>query len=468
MPPVTASVSDIEAVTAGHDAAPASEAGGRPSARQFQVLVISAVTVLGIIGYTVFAVLLLVKWRTFEPAPEVAIDPSTPIHTGADTSPSWGAVFCPLWCRDALALSFWLCHVMYVRGSRMASRHFYVVATISVVSVCMTAVFKVLLLRRLMAEEGSIRVVCLPLYVSCVVQFVLHWFKQVDQNGRRAGNAIELQNLIAVTAACKLDGVMDQGNMPWSTTLWPLWFALGAMGVFLMTTACILPTLCCLELPRHTVVFASTSFVMMLLMTLCSFIGCVRLVWWLDQFHPYPATAIMSPIIAACAIAMLLVCISTFFAYHFVQRSSAVEEPAEMSDDMLNLINQAVKPTHLIRQSETLYRRAAESTTADGGGKTEDTADVQLPQQQPATDLEMGAGGSPTCCICMMEDKAADGVFLECGHGGVCYDCALVCFHKQQQRKIHGCPICRQLITQVVRLGGEDETINGQVLVRVE
>jgi len=49
------------------------------------------------------------------------------------------------------------------------------------------------------------------------------------------------------------------------------------------------------------------------------------------------------------------------------------------------------------------------------------------------------------CTICC--DKEADAVFLHCGHGGICRQCALLCFHR------HGeCPICRQGCAGVMKV----------------
>ena len=44
-------------------------------------------------------------------------------------------------------------------------------------------------------------------------------------------------------------------------------------------------------------------------------------------------------------------------------------------------------------------------------------------------------------------DNYADSVFLECGHGGCCFSCAIDIWIKKK-----GCYLCRTNIVQVVQL----------------
>lgn len=54
-------------------------------------------------------------------------------------------------------------------------------------------------------------------------------------------------------------------------------------------------------------------------------------------------------------------------------------------------------------------------------------------------------------------------MFLECGHGGVCHECATAVFSKVKRE----CPLCRQRIDQVVRLGDQSYEKGGKVVVDV-
>lgn len=71
--------------------------------------------------------------------------------------------------------------------------------------------------------------------------------------------------------------------------------------------------------------------------------------------------------------------------------------------------------------------------------------------------------GGIVCWIC--ESGPREAVFLECGHGGVCYPCAQKCWSSQRK---HSCPMCRQPVTQVVRIAPEGTPgSDGQLVVDV-
>jgi len=52
------------------------------------------------------------------------------------------------------------------------------------------------------------------------------------------------------------------------------------------------------------------------------------------------------------------------------------------------------------------------------------------------------------CQICF--DKAPDSVFMECGHGGVCFNCALDVWRNSEE-----CYLCRARIEQILQLDCE-------------
>mmetsp|Transcript_31650 Transcript_31650/g.28784 ORF Transcript_31650/g.28784 Transcript_31650/m.28784 type:complete len:82 (-) Transcript_31650:50-295(-) len=54
------------------------------------------------------------------------------------------------------------------------------------------------------------------------------------------------------------------------------------------------------------------------------------------------------------------------------------------------------------------------------------------------------------CFVCY--EREANTLFLNCGHGGMCYECAETCWKKQ-----NGCSTCRKKIEKMVTL----ETVKG-------
>mmetsp|Transcript_10214 Transcript_10214/g.27785 ORF Transcript_10214/g.27785 Transcript_10214/m.27785 type:complete len:925 (+) Transcript_10214:80-2854(+) len=65
------------------------------------------------------------------------------------------------------------------------------------------------------------------------------------------------------------------------------------------------------------------------------------------------------------------------------------------------------------------------------------------------------------CWICC--EGPRDAVFLECGHGGVCIECAQRCFKKKGRL----CPMCRQPVAQVVHIQPQGADYEGAHIVRV-
>lgn len=51
---------------------------------------------------------------------------------------------------------------------------------------------------------------------------------------------------------------------------------------------------------------------------------------------------------------------------------------------------------------------------------------------------------SAVCCLVCF-DKPPDAVFMECGHGGICYDCSLELWKATGE-----CYLCRNEITHVL------------------
>ena len=86
------------------------------------------------------------------------------------------------------------------------------------------------------------------------------------------------------------------------------------------------------------------------------------------------------------------------------------------------------------------------------------------PRKRERTDFETDANTVDVdkCLMCM--EKYTNAVFMECGHGGVCFECAV-----KVEKESGMCHICRAEITQVLKVfkipGGVIEVIseNGTV-----
>eukprot|EP01017_Pseudomicrothorax_dubius_P004065 TRINITY_DN10732_c0_g1_i3.p1 TRINITY_DN10732_c0_g1~~TRINITY_DN10732_c0_g1_i3.p1 ORF type:complete len:155 (+),score=20.21 TRINITY_DN10732_c0_g1_i3:64-528(+) len=75
------------------------------------------------------------------------------------------------------------------------------------------------------------------------------------------------------------------------------------------------------------------------------------------------------------------------------------------------------------------------------------------------TSTPMSNGDEKLCCVCYCAEP--DGVFLECGHGGLCFECALGIWEKVDE-----CYLCRSPIQQVIQL--DIEALNSARVVKVK
>ena len=98
----------------------------------------------------------------------------------------------------------------------------------------------------------------------------------------------------------------------------------------------------------------------------------------------------------------------------------------------------------------------ADATRAPGAASPPASAAVAVEDEDDEGGLE-----NEFCWICCHGPR--DAVLLECGHGGICMDCAERC----KQRRPPVCPMCRQRISRIVKLSGSTETVDGEVVVHV-
>ena len=75
-------------------------------------------------------------------------------------------------------------------------------------------------------------------------------------------------------------------------------------------------------------------------------------------------------------------------------------------------------------------------------------------EQEPTDEVEQEAAqaGRGDCGVCM--DSAANTVLVPCGHNSICYDCAALIFHNENENMPPPpkCPVCRVEITHFIRL----------------
>jgi Zinc finger, C3HC4 type (RING finger) len=89
----------------------------------------------------------------------------------------------------------------------------------------------------------------------------------------------------------------------------------------------------------------------------------------------------------------------------------------------------AAQPVPLLADSNSTSHHALNSSTSSSSvGDSSSSSSNKRPR----------AGAEKLCYVC--EARDANAVLLECGHGGVCYECALGLVRQRRERS---CPICR-------------------------
>ena len=146
-------------------------------------------TLVSVCGHISFCFLLLSKWQSIETS--FAAGAPVPFahfsrYVGEDVGPSWWAVFTPSWMAESIVLVVTLLAVCSpgLHTSVNARLMHYT----SLVQTCAHAAFKVLLVRRCLAEQHeSWFVTFSPLYVGICMQLGMHCQKQPDTRGKRPG-----------------------------------------------------------------------------------------------------------------------------------------------------------------------------------------------------------------------------------------------------------------------------------------
>lgn len=327
----------------------------------------------------------------------------------------WGEMFAPLWMRDAAGLAFTL-HLLRYRGIGVRAK---VTAVESLLNVALSVWFKLAALRRLRVGTGSVRLVCLPIYLSMLVSIFARAVKSAATRPEQRATSnvsmgIGVTHILAITVACKLDGVSSYPSMSWTDTLWPLWLGLGALGVgVVMLACCFAPFLVCFSAAEQRGpterVLGPTMVVVTLLALLgwaCALVGSMNIALWLDgararrrpnkrapplrAAHPPPApprrrvwparaeapdalpTRESLRLLSAAALCALLTgsCLAVIVLLqyqHPTDEDALGDEPAVSLEEMMS---RAVKPKYLVRAGARLppppphLHRALQGTAA--------------------------------------------------------------------------------------------------------
>lgn len=325
----------------------------------------------------------------------------------------WGEMFAPLWMRDAAGLAFTL-HLLRYRGIGVRAK---VTAVESLLNVALSVWFKLAALRRLRVGTGSVRLVCLPIYLSMLVSIFARAVKSAATRPEQRATSnvsmgIGVTHILAITVACKLDGVSSYPSMSWTDTLWPLWLGLGALGVgVVMLACCFAPFLVCFSAAEQRGpterVLGPTMVVVTLLALLgwaCALVGSMNIALWLDgararrrpnkrapplrAAHPPPApprrrvwparaeapdalpTRESLRLLSAAALCALLTgsCLAVIVLLqyqHPTDEDALGDEPAVSLEEMMS---RAVKPKYLVRAGARLPPPPASSPPPRAAG----------------------------------------------------------------------------------------------------
>ena len=90
------------------------------------------------------------------------------------------------------------------------------------------------------------------------------------------------------------------------------------------------------------------------------------------------------------------------------------------------------------------------------GGDIEEGKDAKEDQSDQGKDKEGGGEREPQFCY-VCDDGPRDSVLQPCGHGGMCYDCAVTLARTRSasNNEPPRCPLCRTNVTQVFQLNGQ-------------
>jgi hypothetical protein len=275
--------------------------------------------------------------------------------------------------------------------------------------------------------------------------------------------------LQAMNASLKFDGVL---HWNWFLVFWPAFLdvvIIGILGIvsFLMLIRAALFNLsheeghkeyACNIWATFTCIGGSAS--------IGSFLICLSLILESNHDMQMIATVSISPILFYIFFPIFtylyLAKISYWFFHLFSGHSVIPISPAPLTSPP-NIVNTPIlllakATTSTLRRISTTYFKATDSVPSSIELKLNNTYVVDEEEKSPIichrrsnslntgkTTPESKPDDIKPCLICMR--KAANGVIMNCGHGGVCHTCAVKIL-----KETGICHLCRKRITEVLKV----------------
>eukprot|EP00747_Dinoflagellata_sp_TGD_P165476 gnl/TRDRNA2_/TRDRNA2_186787_c0_seq1.p1 gnl/TRDRNA2_/TRDRNA2_186787_c0~~gnl/TRDRNA2_/TRDRNA2_186787_c0_seq1.p1 ORF type:complete len:622 (+),score=83.17 gnl/TRDRNA2_/TRDRNA2_186787_c0_seq1:48-1868(+) len=408
----------------------------------------------------------------------------------------WVVVFFPLFCLDCRNFS----HVKYLRRYRDrlaahdAERFLLICASESIykIMLCIHLMFRGL------RQYLTLRVVMIPYTAGYVLHFVLGHFVPLEDGERAEGcNAVSsllselarfLQFVLIVSLSLKVDNVSNV-VYDWQAAFWPCW---GLEGIVFLVVTLLLPV--CLvsalvDRPRMLmlswVVISGTglgvaSFVSMWNISilldkhLCpsppdlasrgGYVECLQRLEW--SLWPWLA---FLPCFAVCTMLMKArLALALHDAWYQPPQTPPPEArpqlpPPPISDLPPPRVMFRITPTYYSRTcSPSILHSDSETEAGNTPARGSMTSQGSMTRVSGVVDPDasiLSARGADLdiveseqlCFVCYA--CAPDAVLLECGHAGLCVLCATELMERRQGQAV--CPICRNLISNVMKLRAE-------------
>lgn len=423
-----------------------------------------------------------------------------------ECGPPWAVVFAPLWAADAfnVLMHAAFCRMQLAWTPTTLLHNARIEHIIGLSRSLLYAAFKVLVLKQLEIQryspvsdsvEGidqddayysSWFVVFSPTYAAALLQMGLHLHKRLEPSQsnrsrsapRRPGFSISLLDLLALNVSCELEGVFYIPNASWASVLWPLWIAaaIGAIAIFL--GLCFAIPLLRRRMPTSQLPFVLPPLILLVAAYIFALQGLTALTGWLDGNKAISVAQIVVPITSAVWSLTLLLSVVAVSSLCHPTALGQPDQQEQPRQGMLSL-DANLLPRLLVMESSTLFRQVSERTLQrynrmnDGGSSVGDEED----DLEAGTSGEGGVGGAEMqpdakrrsfetiepdaeanqCWVCF--EGPAEAVLLQCGHAGLCLECA-----ENLWRTRASCPMCRQTIELIARLG-DTMTVDGKVVV---
>mmetsp|Transcript_53983 Transcript_53983/g.69318 ORF Transcript_53983/g.69318 Transcript_53983/m.69318 type:complete len:660 (-) Transcript_53983:255-2234(-) len=240
-------------------------------------------------------------------------------------------------------------------------------------------------------------------------------------------------------------------NYSWAVVFIPLWISVGVLAIIGCCVSCIVPVLVLTQEAAGRVLgwIVGIAALLMVIPAVCSLTFLTLLVEHLESDGDKPPLiAVVSPLIVMNILLALLTPLlvkivnSTSNVLDAMQNTGPTvegETPTSGKRPGVERVLTDIQPEMVFRQqTSTLFKRVVSDVTSD----------------KPNT----VNGGDPACYVCCERNR--DSVLQPCGHGGLCYECAVE-FAQTPTLGRHGdaeslpkCPLCRANVTEVLKLTG--------------